>query len=48
MVTIRLNGVKTVCRVHPTAESRTGQPMDLQFDMSKAVFFDPNTELRVR
>ncbi|RVU84364.1 sn-glycerol-3-phosphate ABC transporter ATP-binding protein UgpC [Leucothrix sargassi] len=48
MVTIRLNGVKTVCRVHPTAKCQAGEPMPLQFDVSKAVFFDPETELRVR
>lgn len=47
LVTIRLNGVKTVCRVHPTAKSLAGEMMPLQFDMSKAVFFDPETELRI-
>jgi len=48
MVTIRLNDVKTVCRVHPTAKCQAGEPMSLQFDVSKAVFFDPETELRIR
>ena len=48
MVTIRLNDVKTVCRVHPTARCNVGQPMPLQFDVSKAVLFDPETELRIR
>ncbi len=48
MVTIRLNGVKTVCRVHPTAVCSPGKPMSLQFDVTKAVFFDPETELRIR
>jgi multiple sugar transport system ATP-binding protein len=47
LVTIRLNGVKTVCRVHPTAKSVAGEMMPLQFDMSKAVFFDPETEQRI-
>ena len=47
LVTARLNGVKTVCRVHPTAHCNVGELMPLQFDMSKAVFFDPETEQRI-
>ena len=47
LLTVRLNGVRTVCRVHPTAESKVGGLMPLQFDMSKAVFFDPESEQRI-
>ena len=47
LVTARINGVKTVCRVHPTAQSVAGELMPLQFDMTKAVFFDPDTERRI-
>ncbi len=47
LVTARINGVKTVCRVHPKAECQVGSLMPLQFDMSNAVFFDPKTEQRI-
>lgn len=47
LVTVKINDVKTVCRVHPTAESRIGELMPLQFDMSKAVFFDQTSEQRI-
>lgn len=47
LVTARINGVKTVCRVHPTAESLIGELMPLQIDMSKAVFFDRVSEQRI-
>ena len=47
LVTIRLNGVKTVCRIHPTAEAQIGKLMPLQFDMSKTVFFDQASEQRI-
>jgi multiple sugar transport system ATP-binding protein len=47
IIMVRLNGVRTVCRVHPTAQSKVGELMPLQFDMSKAVFFDSETEQRI-
>lgn len=47
LVTVKVNGVKTVCRVHPTAESRVGELMQLQFDMSKSVFFDQDSQQRI-
>lgn len=47
LVTVKANGVKTVCRVHPTAESRIGELMQLQFDMSKSVFFDQDSQQRI-
>ena len=47
LVTVRINGVKTVCRIHPTAESKVDKLMPLLLDMSKVVFFDPDTQGRV-
>ena len=47
LITVRINGVKTVCRIHPTAECKVNEPMPLQFDMSKVVFFDSNSEQRI-
>lgn len=47
LVFVRLNQTKVVCRVHPGAAGRHGENMDLAFDMSKAVFFDPHDEHRV-
>jgi len=47
LVTARINQVKTVCRVHPTTKAQVGEMMSLQFDMSKAVFFDPDNEQRI-
>ncbi len=47
LLIVRLNGVKTVCRVHPTTPAKLGQLIPLQFDMSKAVFFDKDTEQRI-
>ena len=47
LVFIRLNQTKVVCRVHPGAAGSPGSTMDLAFDMSKAVFFDPDDEHRV-
>ncbi|MEJ6121390.1 sn-glycerol-3-phosphate ABC transporter ATP-binding protein UgpC [Vibrio sp. 2-Bac 85] len=47
LVTVRINGVKTVCRIHPTAESKVDKLMPLLLDMSKVVFFDPDTQERI-
>ncbi|WP_343074189.1 ABC transporter ATP-binding protein [Chitinivorax tropicus] len=44
---INLNGKEAVCRVHPSEAKRPGERMQLAFDMSKAVFFDPSSEARV-
>ncbi|WP_137938817.1 ABC transporter ATP-binding protein [Chitinivorax sp. B] len=44
---INLNGKEAVCRVHPSEAKRPGEQMQLAFDMSKAVFFDPKSEARV-
>ena len=47
LVTARVNDVKTICRVHPTAKCVLDELMPLQFDLSKAVFFDPQTQQRI-
>jgi len=38
------NGERITCRTHPRAAAKPGQAMRLAFDLSKAVFFDPETE----
>jgi multiple sugar transport system ATP-binding protein len=47
LVLIHLNGVPVTCRVHPEAPARPGQQLNLLFDLSKLVFFDPQTEKRI-
>ena len=38
------NQTRITCRTHPRAAAMPGQAMRLAFDLSKAVFFDPETE----
>jgi len=47
LITVRINGVKTICRVHPTAQCKADELMPLLLDMSKVVFFDADTQLRI-
>jgi multiple sugar transport system ATP-binding protein len=47
LVTV-LNDKKTVCRVHPLEAKAPGEIIELAVDLSKAVFFDPETENRIR
>jgi multiple sugar transport system ATP-binding protein len=47
LILIHLNEVPVTCRVHPEAQARPGQPLALMFDLSKLVFFDPQTEKRI-
>ncbi len=47
LIMVHINGKEVVCRVHPNHARPRGQTMDLMFDMSKTVFFDPQTELRL-
>ena len=44
---IHLNGTPVTCRVHPEAAPKPGQNMNLMFDLSKLVFFDPASEKRI-
>lgn len=41
------NGARITCRTHPRAAAMPGQTMRLAFDLSKAVFFDAVSELRL-
>lgn len=47
LITVRINGVKTVCRIHPTARCKVDELMPLLLDMSKVVFFDGDTQQRI-
>jgi len=47
LITVRINGIKTVCRIHPTSECKLNELMPLLLDMSKVVFFDPQTQQRI-
>jgi multiple sugar transport system ATP-binding protein len=47
LVLIHLNGTPVTCRVHPESRAVPGQAMTLMFDLSKLVFFDPQTEKRI-
>jgi multiple sugar transport system ATP-binding protein len=47
MVYTEFNDTKIAARVHPSVHPVAGQPLRLQFDVSKAVLFDPATEQRL-
>jgi multiple sugar transport system ATP-binding protein len=47
LVFIQVNDTRVVCRTHPTAAAGPGEQMDLAFNLSKAVVFDPRTEKRL-
>lgn len=47
LLLIQVNGMDCECRVHPNEAGQPGDKMDLLFNMSKAVFFDPQTEERL-
>jgi multiple sugar transport system ATP-binding protein len=44
---VHLNSTPTTCRIHPEAGATPGRDLDLLFDLSKIVFFDPQTEKRI-
>ena len=46
LVFIQLNGTRVVSRVRPEQAPAPGSTMELMFDVSKVVFFDPETEKR--
>ncbi|GAA5185130.1 sn-glycerol-3-phosphate ABC transporter ATP-binding protein UgpC [Niveibacterium umoris] len=48
LVLVLINGGKVTCRVHPEFARPAGEMLDLQFDLSKAVYFDPDTQERIR
>jgi len=47
LVFIRINGEVACCRVRPEQACLTNDSMELAFNLSKAVFFDPKTEKRI-
>ncbi|MGQ5523873.1 ABC transporter ATP-binding protein [Chitinimonas sp. PSY-7] len=47
LVTVNLNGVKTVARCHPRAAGNPGDSVELVLDPTKALLFDPATEKRL-
>ncbi len=47
LVLISLNGKPVTCRLHPGQVKGPGEKIELAFDMSKVVFFDPKTEQRL-
>jgi multiple sugar transport system ATP-binding protein len=47
LVFAQVNGKRIVSRVHPGANPQPTTDMDLLFDVSKAVLFDPQTEERI-
>jgi len=47
LVLIRINGEVVCGRVRPEQACTAGQSMELLFNLSKAVFFDPATEKRI-
>jgi multiple sugar transport system ATP-binding protein len=47
LVTVTMNGVKTVARCHPRAAGAPGQVVELSLDPSKALLFDPASEKRL-
>jgi multiple sugar transport system ATP-binding protein len=47
LLLVKANGVDVCCRVHPDDARRPGESMELMFDLSKAVFFDPAGEARI-
>ncbi len=47
LVTVNINGVKTVARCHPRAAGVPGQSVQLSLDPTKALLFDPVSEKRL-
>ncbi|MFB9888070.1 ABC transporter ATP-binding protein [Balneatrix alpica] len=47
LIEISLNGQEVDARIEPRSQKPVGESMQLMFDMSKAVLFDPQTENRL-
>jgi multiple sugar transport system ATP-binding protein len=48
LILTELNSTPVTCRIHPETVVRAGDTAELMFDLSKLVFFDPETEIRIR
>jgi multiple sugar transport system ATP-binding protein len=44
---VRINGETVCCRVRPEQACAAGESMELALDLSKAVFFDPDSGKRI-
>ena len=47
LISVLLNGTKTICRIHPDTNCEVDGIIPLNFDLSKVVFFDTVTEDRI-
>ncbi|MQR01463.1 ABC transporter ATP-binding protein [Glaciimonas soli] len=47
LVFTHFNGSRITCRTHPRAAAKPKEQMALAFDLSKSVFFDPASEMRI-
>ncbi|NOX33822.1 MAG: sn-glycerol-3-phosphate ABC transporter ATP-binding protein UgpC [Deltaproteobacteria bacterium] len=47
LVFTQINNQKTTCRIHPDKAALPGESMEMGFDISKAVLFDPKTQKRI-
>ncbi len=47
LVFVNFNGAEMVCRISPEIKPKRQDRMELMFDMSKAVFFDSQTQTRI-
>lgn len=47
LVFVSINDQKVTCRVHPNEARNPGTDINLMIDMSRVIFFDPNTEKQI-
>ena len=47
LVHVSINGAGLTCRVHPASAKPAGEDIELMCDLSKVVYFDPQTERRI-
>lgn len=47
LIFTNINNHKITCRIHPDKAKMPGENIDLGFDISKAILFDPDTEKRI-
>lgn len=47
LIFTQINTLKTTCRIHPDKAVLPGETIELGFDISKAVLFDPKTQKRI-
>jgi multiple sugar transport system ATP-binding protein len=48
LIVILGNDEEITCRIHPDVDVAPGRKIALSMDMSKALFFDPQTGERIR